>query len=221
MSAIGNFFKAVYCINLKRRPDRWKSFQKEIAKVGFCYAAPQRFDAIDGTITGGNRKYCTGAWGCLQSHIRILELAMLNNESPYLVFEDDAILHPDFNEKARQFLSHLPDDWGLAYLGGQHLHRPAQDLDDYVAVPYNVNRTHCFAVRGTMMRRLYEVLVNDDYFDSASGHVDHHLGRWMMTQPGGVYCPAKGEWFVGQEEDECSDISAKPARRNTWSKTEW
>ena len=217
-----DFFKAVYCINLLRRPDRWNRFQEEIKKAQFCFAPPKQFTAVDGHHTGGNRRYCTGAWACLQSHLRIIELSVVHDESPYLVFEDDAILHPQFNKKVLCFLEHLPDDWGLAYLGGQHLHRDAQDINDYVAVPYNVNRTHCFAVRGTMRRRLYEMLVNDEYFAAKSGHIDHTLGRWMMTQPGGVYCPAKGEWFVGQDADPSSDISAKKnLERKTWSKTKW
>ncbi|TWU42381.1 putative CoA-transferase [Novipirellula artificiosorum] len=42
----------------------------------------------------------------------------------YVVFEDDTGFVEDFAERLQQYADELPADWGLAYLGGQHLFLP-------------------------------------------------------------------------------------------------
>ncbi len=44
----------------------------------------------------------------------------------------------------KAYVRELPEDWGLAYLGGQHLYaakHPPKKISDRVYRPYNVNRT--------------------------------------------------------------------------------
>ncbi len=50
-------------------------------------------------------------------------------------------------EHLEAYVRELPEDWGLAYLGGQHLYaakHPPKKISDRVYDPYNVNRTHAF-----------------------------------------------------------------------------
>jgi len=99
------------CINLDRRPERWEAFNRNCPIRGV-----HRFPAIDGRRVrppvwwrqGG------GAWGCMLSHIRILEQALtdgLDRRGVVLVLEDDALFPPDFAEQATRFISALPGDW--------------------------------------------------------------------------------------------------------------
>ena len=119
-----------------------------------------------------------------------------------LLFEDDAIFCDGFAEKVREFLDHVPDRWDMLYLGGQHLReRQGQPrrLNEFVYEPFNVNRTHAFAVElsGGFGEALYKHLHNwDDW--RPSHHIDHHLGRLHETRAYKVYCP--GEWLVGQRQ---------------------
>jgi hypothetical protein len=95
---------------------------------------------------------------------------------------DDAGFVPDFVEHLNAYVRELPEDWGLAYLGGQHLYaakHPPKKISDRVYRPYNVNRTHAFMVRGrATMKALYRHLNWNDWH--LKHHIDHHLGR--LTQ---------------------------------------
>lgn len=75
------FIDKVLYINLEYRTDRKEQIESELQKY-FPSEKIQRFNAI---------KHQHGGIGCTQSHIAILEMAIQNNWSNYLVVEDDAI----------------------------------------------------------------------------------------------------------------------------------
>ncbi len=75
------FIDKVIYINLEHRTDRKEQIESELQKY-FPIEKIQRFNAI---------KHQHGGIGCTQSHIAILEMAIQNNWSNYLVVEDDAI----------------------------------------------------------------------------------------------------------------------------------
>lgn len=192
-------FDRVACINLAQDTERWREFQARLP-ADFPFGAVERYDAIYGKLAppppwwaGGG-----GAWGCYRSHMRMLEECLHAGLDSYLVFEDDATFCDEFSRHAAEFFASLPDDWGLVYLGGQHLHageKPPLKINDNVYRPYNVNRTHAFAVRGVdMMRRLYQHL-NAREWHSAH-HIDHRLGRLHQQRRDPIYTPR--EWLCGQ-----------------------
>ncbi len=95
----------------------------------------------------------------------------------------DAGFGSEFTEQLQQYVAELPEDWGLAYLGGQHLyagkHPPQKVTAKRVYRPFNVNRTHAFMVRGRLaMKTLYRHLNWNEWH--VKHHIDHHLGR--LTQ---------------------------------------
>ena len=220
-------FQEVYCVNLDRRKDRWRDFQERLGRAPgagwggqdpipweadpdlWPFKTPVRYSAIDGKKVppppwwnqGG------GAWGCFRSHLRILEDALNRGVESVLFLEDDATLLPDFRTKVETFFRHLPEDWGMVYLGGQHLlidRHPPRKVTEEVYVPYNVNRTHAFGLRGEMMRVVYKHISRVDW---ANGHhIDHHLGRLHMNRAHPIYTPK--EWIMGQAEGR-SNISGR------------
>lgn len=173
-----------YLINMDRRVDRLNEFNETLPDP-WPFPEVERYRAVDGSKvpTPPQWKNGNGAWGCYRSHLNILEDCLMNGVSSYVVFEDDAGFCDDFTERVQEYIEHLPEDWGLAYLGGQNLKTaksPPQPINDFVFRPYNVNRTHAFMVRGNeMMRKLYRHLTWNGWIQK-SHHIDHHLGRLVQ-----------------------------------------
>jgi GR25 family glycosyltransferase involved in LPS biosynthesis len=201
-----------FLINLERRDDRLKEWTYQVP-ASWPFPDVERFVAIDGRklTTPPQWRAGGGAWGCFRSHLLILERCLLEGISSYVVFEDDAGFVPDFTERFRSFVDELPEDWGLVYLGGQHLYtakHPPRKLSELVYRPYNINRTHAFMVRGReTMKILYRHLNWNDW--QSNHHIDHHLGRLtqrryealvegknIQRESISVYSPDR--WLVGQ-----------------------
>ncbi|MGB7329502.1 MAG: glycosyltransferase family 25 protein [Rubripirellula sp.] len=195
-------FERVFVVNLRRRTDRWQRFLESIP-ADWPFAKPERFEAIDGENVpcpdwwnGGS-----GAWGCYRSHLAALESCLNEGVESALVLEDDAHFLPEFSKRAMRFSSHLPDDWALVYLGGQHIESikgTPFPVNEHVYRPFNVNRNHAYGYRGReMMTKLYNHLTDVSNW-TALHHVDHHLGEFHKQMHPGIYVPDR--WLVGQRE---------------------
>ena len=212
-------FERVCVINLDRRPDRWREFLERLP-ADWPFAPPTRVSAVDGTLCPPPDWWRpgAGAWGCYRSHARVIEQALCEGVSSLLILEDDATFPPDFTPRALSFLGRLPPDWQMLYLGGQHLRtrtRPPTRLAEDLYRPFNVNRTHAYALRGDMREVVYRHLNGRDW--RAGHHIDHHYGRLHMEQRHRIYCPAA--WLVGQDEGR-SDIAARAFKTRFWPAAE-
>ncbi len=161
-----DFFTKVYCVSLlSKRPERRERLDRHLVEAGWPFAMPEYYSAIHGETVGHPEwwRVGNGAWGCYRSHLNILERCLNEGIESVLILEDDAVLHHDFPKRVEQFLTKVPDDWGMLYLGGQHLHEnitPPRSINDEVMIPFNVNRTHAYAVRGEeYLKRLYHHLL--------------------------------------------------------------
>ena len=201
-------FEKVYVINLERRPERLKTFFERLP-TDWPFQIPKRYEAIDGEISLPPRwwKEGNGAWGCYRTHLSIIEKCLNRGIDSVLIMEDDAVCVNDFRSNVNQFLNHLPDDWTMVYFGGQHIQenlRLPRKINDWVYAPYNVNRTHCYAVRGRLMLESVYRHLHDYTSWNVSHHVDHYLGELHKTMEHGLYVPR--EWMVAQAEGT-SDIT--------------
>lgn len=198
-----------YVISLARRPERYERFIAGLPD-DWPFPRPERFMAIDGHTVGPPKwwRQGNGAWGCYRSHLALIERCLNEGVESVLLLEDDAVFPTGFSAAAAQFLNALPDNWQMAYLGGQllrvHLQRPTR-VSDQVYRPFNVNRTHAFALRGRkFLQAVYEHLHEWGTWKHGH-HIDHHFGVLHQSGKYNVYCP--GEWLVGQA-DGLSDIKA-------------
>lgn len=102
----------VYCINLKRRPDRREKIEKEFQREGLENV--EFFTATDGCEHSRMKR---GECGCTDSHIRVWKDIVAKGHPWALVFEDDARLVEGFKEKLDEIMSELPGDWDYLNLG--------------------------------------------------------------------------------------------------------
>lgn len=220
---LADFFERVYCINLRRRPDRKKRVQSELRKHGWPFQDIEWIDAVDGknVPVAPWWKAGGGAWGCYRSHLRLIEECLNDGVESVLLLEDDMTIDKDFVKQVTEFCKQVPEDWGMLYLGGQHLYVNQQaptvvkGTNGLVYRPYNVNRTHAWALRGDTMRKAYKHLNRKDW--QGNMHIDHHLGRMHQRREDPIYCP--NEWLIGQADGK-SNISGREIDRRFWTPAE-
>ena len=219
-------FARTVCINLDRRPDRWEQFLAEYPRE--ILGDVERFAAIDAKKFPIPKwwKQGGGAWGCYRSHLSIIEDCINRDIESVLIFEDDATFTNDFRERLDLFMREASDyNWDWLYLGGQFLQvnsqRPIAE-SPLLVVPFNVNRTHAYALRGRGLREVYKHLVDTKDWKNGQ-HVDHHFGRlhqknFLLRQnkpknKDRLRIVAPNKWVVGQREGK-SDINgrANPVR---------
>jgi hypothetical protein len=209
-------FDKSFVINLPFKADRLEKFQQLVPDI---IGPVVRWPAVHGDAirhpdwwTAG-----AGAWGCYRSHLQILEHCYQYGVESYIVFEDDAIPRHDSETTGRDirtFMDAVPDDWEMLYFGGQLLHvenHPPTRVNDEVFIPYNINRTHCFAVHRRGYEKLYKHL-NETPFHK-NEHIDHHLGRLHETGTMRIYCPKR--WLFGQDAGP-SNISGQTNPIHFW-----
>ena len=131
-----------FCITLERRQDRWRRFQDQSGIDGLNL---KRFLGVDGkslnvkmddrialcakrnilekTRRSHEELDSIGGVGCALSHIAIWQWMVDNNQELCLIFEDDAVVPPDFIEKANNCINNStiikdPTKWDIWLLGG-------------------------------------------------------------------------------------------------------
>ena len=120
----------IYCINLDRRLDRWQKMDEQFKKLNMKV---ERLSAIDGKSTFNESSYRSGVYGCFASHVNVLEDAVRRNFRSVIVIEDDAVLHPNFQDIVEKSLTFLPNEWKLCYLGGSNI-KPPKKLHENISI---------------------------------------------------------------------------------------
>jgi glycosyl transferase family 25 len=108
--SVARSFSRIVCINLDRRPDRWRRVRTRFARHGI--EPVERFAAVDGSRVAVPEvwKGREGAYGCLRSHLDVVAAARDDRNEDLLVFEDDVEFAPDLGERFARAMAQLPDD---------------------------------------------------------------------------------------------------------------
>jgi GR25 family glycosyltransferase involved in LPS biosynthesis len=222
-----DWFDKVYVINCAHRPDRLADFRQEIETKKIADLSKITvYPAVIGDYTTypAGWKADSGAWGCLNSHKRILEdLMHIRDErgamdwESALVLEDDVFFLDGALAQLAEFMTAIPGEWGQLYLGGQHRQTPAATASPKVIVGNSVNRTHAYAVHRDHIQKLYRhISYMKDYMGTAK-HIDHQLELAHRRKDWPVYCPPR--WICGQRAGT-SNISGKTLEAQVWQRND-
>jgi hypothetical protein len=115
---------AFFCINLERRGDRKAAFTESFKRAGLDESRLEFIKAVDGRMLGEeslvgfhhNPRQTLpnklGRLGCYKSHCIAIRAALLRNEWPAVIFEDDVAISPHI----KAAITSTPSA-DLAYLG--------------------------------------------------------------------------------------------------------
>lgn len=190
-------FDRVVLVNLARRSDRLAAFRSRQSSHGWSLPEPEIFAAIEGDRVGVPTYYRAGggAWGCLRSHVTVLERAVMDGVGTILVLEDDLTWMGGAWDDLSRFMECVPSDWEQLMLGGQHMTDPVP-VGPSVAKCVNCQRTHAYAIKARAIPDLLKL------WYACNTHIDHWMGPWQAGR--NVYAP---ERFVFGQSAGKSDIS--------------
>lgn len=153
---LNDLFPHKTCINLDRRPDRWQRMQTEFARHEIH--GVRRFSAIDGNAVArpANWKHTAGAYGCLLSHIAVVQEARDLGHESVLIFEDDAVFDPELQTKFPSFMEQVPSDWDMLYFGALHKDQPVE-IREHVYRVTKANSTFAYALKQTVFEAFLEL----------------------------------------------------------------
>ena len=197
-------FQNIVCINLDRRPDRWRRMQQEFAKHGI--RSVHRFAAYDGDAIEKpiHWKHSAGAYGCLLSHLHVVEEARASGASSVLIFEDDTVFDPEFQQKFSEFGKQVPDDWDMLYLGALHKDQPIK-LTDNISRITKANSTFAYALRSTVFDAFIDLNRKaDNVLDMNSYILQERFNcycfmpnlAWVQTEYSDVQNKLERHWYL-------------------------
>ncbi len=160
MSVLTKYFDRVYCMNLKRRQDRWKDSVLEFKKHNLDDV--NRFEAIDGKLydwstVNYNENLLSGELGFIETQINIISEAIKNNYSSIVIFEDDVYFTSEI-ANLEEYINSVPNDWDMIYFGGNHTYgdQPEQ-INDKVIKLHNTFSTEGIIIKNTLFDVLLEI----------------------------------------------------------------
>lgn len=158
MSVLLNYFEKAYYINLDEDVKKRQYFEEEIQKTSIKKIC-KRFDAVigkyldirlipDAIITQNAKKEILekkqrvygisltyGSLACALSHYFIYQHCA-KAKKPYLIFEDDAILHANFDQNLTGILNSISNDYDIVYLGYNEIPGFGKDkISEFISKP--------------------------------------------------------------------------------------
>jgi hypothetical protein len=150
---LNKYFDKVYCINLDRRTDRWQESIEEFKKWNIT--GVERFPAQDGILLQKHHTISLGALGLYKTIIEIIRYAKKMGYKNVLFLEDDIFFREQI-QQLDEYMSAVPNDWVMLYLGGHHIQTPVR-VSEKIVRNVQVFTTHSFAINSS----IYDIILND------------------------------------------------------------
>jgi len=201
---INTLFPHKICINLDRRPDRWKKMEVGFARHGITSVVRQA--AVDGLKVSipSTWSYTPGAYGCLQSHLEVLREARKKEWPNILIFEDDCVFDQEFNQKFADYIKQVPSDWDMLLLGGGHHEKPDKVSDNLVK-SRGTYFTHAYALD----QGIYDALI--ELWEQGQRFVDQYTVQLQKTR--NCYCFVPNlVWQERIDSDIRTDVDGRGGR---------
>jgi glycosyl transferase family 25 len=156
MHDINEVFPHKVCINLDRRPERWRDMCTKFERCGIRDV--QRFAAVDGqhAIVPPDWLDSPGAYGCLRSHLDVIEEARKLGWPNVLIFEDDAALEPQLAQNFETYFPQVPSDWDMLHFGANHMAAPIEVSKNVLRIT-SANSTFAYALNRSVFDSFIEL----------------------------------------------------------------
>jgi len=213
-----DYFSKVVILSLKGAKKRSEASLKAMYDRGLIetYADVTVTEAIRGDelLPSAWWRAGNGAWGCLCTHIRVLQDAWIEGVSNVLILEDDVCWVDNAKTVLDEVMPKIPKGWSQCYLGGQHRNVPIV-LNDKWVQGTSINRTHAYAVtREAIPHILQHIQFAPDYIHAHEvRHIDHQYEVAHTRRDWKVVCP--NYWLAGQEANQ-SQINGRTHLRMWW-----
>lgn len=196
-----------YVINLDRNREKWEFSKKELMHIGLN---PCRISAWDGLFNKLSSPFIDrpGGIGCMISHWMCLQSAVINDYECIAIFEDDIILHPNFEMLEAKLLEEVPQDWEILWLGWDDRDGKREYISKHVLKPNRPYGTQAIIYRGKdVIRKCFEMTKKIDHWDLVMERlVQHELKCYLPCET------------LFEQRRHLSDIyiDHRPHFRNRW-----
>lgn len=168
------YFDAIYCVTLDRRPDRKAQAEEEFAKHNITVEFISGVDGltldVTGMQSGDGTPVSKGDLGCSMSHLKVARLCKERGHKRVLVLEDDAVFHDDFNSLFTEYLPEVPENWDFLYLGGNHDKGGMEKVSEHISKIFYSYTTHAYS----MTEKVYDAVI--DVLSKKGEKVDIAIG---------------------------------------------
>jgi GR25 family glycosyltransferase involved in LPS biosynthesis len=199
MSYINSVIDKVFVINLDKDTERLSSIDKQLRESNILY---ERFSGIlgkniatDSRLSPFCSQFCTdGIKGCALSHRTIWETAIQNKYSTVMILEDDVVIPPNIQEKVRDILQRVPEDWEVIYLGCklfcQDKHLSSKIGNRLIGMTAEEHDRDINKVKGSA--GTYAVIFKTSFLEKImdepiTTHIDVELQGWIKKYGGKAY----------------------------------
>lgn len=194
-----DYFDRVYLLTLEPEGKKASQVLEDLEKLSLS-ENPIIWKGIDGDELPPPEGWTSGggAWGCLSSHIAILQDIWKSGKNYGVVLEDDVIWQPEANRMIRELVKDC-QDWFQLYLGGQLMKPPTPWIGTEKACrPWSVNRTHAYVVRRQAIPVILPWIQDFQAYFKYCLHVDHRMEEGQKKCRWGLAAPSF--WIAGQRE---------------------
>jgi hypothetical protein len=185
-----NGIDIIYWINLDRSPDRKTRMLEMFTDSAFKEIPIKRFSAVDGKnenidemMTIRKRKLTNPEYGCLLSHLEIINEFSKTDYQVAMVMEDDITL--DFKKfwkkSIRQVIDNAPKDWEIILLC---YHSDIHPVDEYTLNENNYWSTGAYIINNAAAKKFTSsTYINGTYHldDNIKQAADDYLFIKMRT----------------------------------------
>lgn len=194
-------------INLARREERRHEIEWRFENMGL---AVERLPAADGRLARNTRGHGPpNKYACRLSHRMALREGLRRDAPSVLVFEDDAVFHPDF----RNLVEALPppEDWGVLLFGCTHVRPPEVAAPGWVKVRHFWG-LHAYAVRRCWFRKLLSALNGKGMPRNSEGSLGTDVAYSQLADQIPIYATYPNLSWQDDGYSDLMGIERKPFR---------
>ena len=164
----------IYVINLKKDIERLRNFKKSITKNNLEF---NRFDAIDAKKIPDDDlrlkifdnvkkvKFNKAQKCCYLSHLNTLKKLKKKKKNLNLIFEDDVIIPIDFIKKLQNYVTQLPDNWDILFLGGNKIigRKHSKNIIEPEFTTKGNYGAFAYLIKGSSIDKIIDICSNVEY----------------------------------------------------------